>query len=278
MLSAVFDEDIGMQSINVRWLLSVVGNWLIIALSMLAAAASQHWAVYLIAIFVIGTRQHAVGILGHDGAHWHVSQVKWLNDAMTSLLCLWPMGIGLHGYRKFHFTHHRTVGTEDDPELVHRRRFSDKWHTNTNKLKLFITDLIGFGWREVLFILKVARPQHPIDVIGPVLTIGFLVALLLWLGYGQLVVLWYVALYTSFWAVFRLRAYTEHVGTESTHRLEKPSLWRRWIYLPANTWLHWEHHRWPAVPTWRLQKQNEKTPDLSGLAAERPSPLSDSSA
>ena len=41
---------------------------------------------------------------------------------------------------------------------------------------------------------------------------------------------------------------SEHVGTEWTHRLGKPPLWQRLVYLPANTWLHWEHHKWPGVP------------------------------
>lgn len=248
-----------MHNINIRWLMNVTGNWLIIAITFIAASVSHHWAAYLLAVFVIGTRQHAIAILGHDGAHWHASSVKWLNDSLACLLCLWPLGIGVHGYRKFHFSHHRTLGSEEDPELIHKRRFSDKWQPGNSKLKLFITDLIGFGWREVLFVFKIAWPQRPIDVMGPVFVIGTALGFLIWSGNAQLVLVWFAALYTSFWAVFRLRAYTEHVGTDTTHRLGQPTLWRRWVYLPANTWLHWEHHRWPAVPSWRLKKQGQKS-------------------
>jgi fatty acid desaturase len=62
-----------------------------------------------------------------------------------------------------------------------------------------------------------------------------------------------VALGTSFGAVFRLRVWTEHVGTADVHRISA-RLFYQLIFLPHNTWCHFEHHRFPSVPFWNLPK------------------------
>ena len=56
---------------------------------------------------------------------------------------------------------------------------------------------------------------------------------------------------TTFWAVFRLRVYMEHVGTDETHRVHL-SLFQRALFAPHNIWIHWEHHTHPSVPYWAL--------------------------
>jgi hypothetical protein len=88
-----------------------------------------------------------------------------------------------------------------------------------------------------------------------------------WLGPGVFMVLfgtmtyfqpifllWYVAIYTSFRLIFRLRVYTEHLGTDGTLPTVVPPLWKRWIYLPNNTWCHAEHHENPNTPFSKLKK------------------------
>ena len=63
----------------------------------------------------------------------------------------------------------------------------------------------------------------------------------------------------------RLRLYFDLIGSkryvlgsEWTHRLELPPLWERLLYLPANTWLHWEHHTWPSVPLRRFKQAPQR--------------------
>ena len=256
--------------VNFRWFGALILNWLTIAVFLVAAAMLDTLLFYIIAVFVIGTRQHAIAILAHDGAHRHASRLPWLNDGATCLLGFWPLGIGIHGYRKFHFAPHQNLGHEGDPELTHKRRFSDKWQPGTNPIRLFISDLMGFAWREVLFAIALMRPTRAVDIIGPVCLIGGAIILAVSGGVSQLIFVWYAALYTSFWAVFRLRAYTEHVGTTGTHHLAEPAWWQKLIYLPANTWLHWEHHKWPGVPSWRLAIKARKQ---HGNAAASHDPL-----
>ena len=240
------------DAVNLRWFGTMFVNWTTIVVCMMIAALFDQMFIYALAVFVIGTRQHAIAILAHDGAHRHASRFRWLNDGATCLFGFWPLGIGLHGYRKFHFAHHQHLGHDGDPELRHKRRFADKWQPDASPLRLFLTDILGFAWREVMFAISLMRPARAIDIVGPVALIGSMVLLAVLGGVAELIIVWYLALYTSFWAVFRMRAYTEHVGTSGTHRLAEPAWWKKLIYLPANTWLHWEHHKWPGIPSWQL--------------------------
>jgi len=115
-----------------RWLSAASMDYAVIALAMAGAyyafeyvqanqfAATADFfalAAIVFSVFVIGTRQHAILILAHDGGHGQASANRKLNDLVTNLFSLWPFGLGVSGYRKFHFAHHRYMGTELDPEL-----------------------------------------------------------------------------------------------------------------------------------------------------------------
>jgi len=240
---------------GLNWSISVVVNWLAIAATIFLAYQFNNIAVYALAVLIVGTRQHALAVLAHDGAHLHVTGNRWLNDAVTSFFCFWPLGVGLHGWRKFHFDHHRFVGTTADPELGIKNKYPKNWSPETNQRRQFFADLLGFSVLESTMLIRLAKPVRIIDVLGPAATIvaGWVVVLY-WVDWRALAI-WHVASGTSFWAVFRLRAFTEHVGTTSTHRLSEPPLWKKLLYLPENTWLHWEHHKWPAVPARQLKQR-----------------------
>ena len=54
----------------IRWVLSCLFNWLIIGFSFYCVSYFQNiWSV-IFAIIVIGNRQHAIALLGHEGAHF----------------------------------------------------------------------------------------------------------------------------------------------------------------------------------------------------------------
>ena len=246
--------------LNCAWITAIGANWLVIVLSIASAWYWNHILGYALAVFVIGTRQHALAVLGHDGTHFHVSRNKWLNDFITNLLVAWPLAFSSSGYRRWHLVHHRTVGTDADPELMMYRMFGKKWSPDASRLKLFVTDLIGLGafellvlWHDLMQWRSAAPTRRRIEetfglILWPLVAVGLPAVLWGWQTAAAISALWYGSLFTSFFAVYRLRCYSEHVGSEWTHRLSKPPLWERLVYLPANTWLHWEHHKWPGVP------------------------------
>ena len=242
-----------------RWLSAVLVDWIILALTMAGALAMRSIPGYVAALFIVGNRQHALGILGHDGAHRLACRNRRLNDVLTSALCLWPLITGLEAYRKFHFEHHRKVGEPTDPEIPLRDRASGRYDLPIGPRRFvtqFVKDVFGAGSDEVIALVLYLKGVTVWDRLGPVLLWAIVGGGLVWAGAWQAVALWFVALFTTFWAYFRLRVFTEHLGIEGTHRLSL-TWWQAMIIAPHNTWHHYEHHRWPAIPCDRLPLARE---------------------
>ena len=217
--------------------------------------------VWAIVIILLGSRQHALGVLGHDSAHFAASSSRKINDLSAELLCFWPLLTGLGDFRRFHLNHHRYFDTEKDPELL----FKDSWSkpqwtlpmSRSRILSLFFLDLLGFGILEVFKAYWLLGKTSLRSWIGPLVWWAAIGALLYESGFGITIVVWFIALLTSFWGFFRLRTWTEHVGSDSTHRV-RVNWWQRMLITPHCSWSHYEHHNYPSVPFWRRHELREE--------------------
>jgi fatty acid desaturase len=230
----------------------------------------QHWLLYVPAVLVLGSRQHAIGILGHDGAHGLISRNKRLNRILSEM-CTWPLLVNVHdGYKEWHMDHHRHLGTARDPEHYGYRRLPAYVLpvSRARVVRLFILDLFGLGLHEVLMFVRVVFPRHAVNFIGPILLWLSAFGVAYWFDMLWVPVLWLVALITGFWAVFRVRTWAEHVGKtagpgkEASHRYHIGAL-GRFLFFPHNVWYHYEHHVYASVPFFNLPKLRE-------LLRERP--------
>jgi fatty acid desaturase len=236
-------------------------DWSIVVAAYWAAARAHHWLAYGIAILIIGTRQHALGILAHDGAHGLISRNRMVNRLLTELGA-WPLFVNVHGgYKEWHWEHHRELGTNADSELFGFRRLPAYQApvSLARVIALFCTALLGLGLHELIMFVVLVRPR---GFMNWLLLSGFWVAVFgiaWWLGVLWVPLMWIVALCTSFWAVFRVRTFGEHVGTlagpgqEASHRHEV-GLLGRFFFFPHNVWYHYEHHLYAAVPFFNLPK------------------------
>ena len=168
-----------------KWLLRALLDWVIIMLCFRAA----HWSLFesphlilsivtlIPLLIVIAARQHALGILAHDGAHGLICRNRVLNDLLASVLCEWPLMSNLSGYRAFHFKHHRTVGTPDDPELIHKNNnwrilnipVLGQWPVPIQpwKFVLFVAgDFFGAAIPHLCMAARLTRARARKDVIG----------------------------------------------------------------------------------------------------------------
>lgn len=257
------------------WLWRVLADWFIIALCFTAShsifVSTLPIGVKICAVFpliiVIGARQHALAILGHDGAHRLITRHPLLNDLLTRLLCVYPLGMNLGGYRNFHFSHHRTVGTPADPELIHKNhRYRllgipvwAQWSAPTRIWQLCLSvlgDFLGGSIPHLGMAMYLTRKSSLIEKVAPIFFIGGVTLLCFWLKALWIVGLWFGCLVTSYWAMFRLRIWTEHVGTRHT-QLVTANFWQRFLFLPHNTDHHFEHHGHPTAPFWALPKIRE---------------------
>jgi fatty acid desaturase len=251
-----------------RWLADVVLDWSLIV----AVFVGFYWLdtpVWLVpfAAFLIGSRQHALAVLGHEGAHFLIVRSRTVNDLLSQSLVSWPLLICIeHGYRPWHFDHHRDLGTEDDPELSYRLAPVYQGQVTWWRIGLlFCGDILGLGSLNGIRFLKVIFPsKHKSAFIIPAVIwilaiVGFTLSGLWWVP-----ALWAWSMFSGFFAIFRVRTFTEHVGVppagkETSHRF-CPGVIVRFFFLPHNTWCHYEHHKWPQVPYYYLPRLREIDP------------------
>ncbi len=274
-ISSLATADLRVWSERVfhKWLLPAVCEWFAIILLFAVGFMIDHFLIWALVTVLLGSRQHGIGVLGHDGAHFTASENRRVNDLASELLCFWPLITGLSDFRRFHFNHHRYFGTDKDPELLFKNRWSTaQWAlpmTRARIITYFLLDLVGFGLLEVLKAYWLLGKTCRRSWLGPILWWCAVGTLLHVCGLAFAVVIWFIALGTSFWGFHRLRTWTEHVGTASTHCVQA-NWWQRILVTPHCSWSHYEHHAYPSVPFWRrheLRTQEAPTVGMGDLFA-----------
>lgn len=233
--------------ISLIWLRDTLVDWILIIIAMIIGC--KFWYLIPFSIFIIGNRQHGLALLGHDATHKLVSRNPRINYFLGNFLCYAPLGLPWNGYRKFHMSHHKWLGTTKDPELG--RKFKSgvvsKNATKKNIILQFFKDLLGLN---VMDLKKFNLNKTIEDEIG----IGFaqLFIILTFLIDWRIPLMWYAAIPTSLLACSRLRIWYEHVGTDQTHMI-KSTWWQRLLFLPHAAEYHHEHHTNPSVPYNKLK-------------------------
>jgi fatty acid desaturase len=238
-----------------RFTLAITADWVAVVAAFVLARRVDHVAAYVVATWFIGTRQHAIGVMGHEGTHRRLgSRTPRLDEALTQLFCMWPLLSDMHAYGDFHLSHHRNLNTVRDPEMKYRASGAPGWDVPRSQARFatqIVADLLGFGALEILRVMRFTVPATRQRAVGPALLTAAFVGACLWTGQVWVLVMWYAALFTGFAAVWRLRCWLEHMGSDDTHRVHIPFL-LAWLFAPHGIWLHWEHHRFPGVPFYNL--------------------------
>lgn len=244
-----------------RWGLHAAVDWAIIVLCFVLVRRIDSPLVYALAILPLGSRQQGLGALFHDAAHLLACRNRFLNDLVGNLLCAFPLGLTLGGYRRYHFAHHRFLGTPEDPENEHKRTLR-QWNLPAAPWRVvasFLSDLAGGGVPHLLAAGKLTRP---VSLLGGASLLAYWMVVLgvAWkLGALWVPILWITAIATVFWSGVRLRIWTEHLGSADTHRITVP-WWLAHFIMPHDIGLHWEHHRFPGVPFWNLKRLRARLP------------------
>lgn len=116
----------------------------------------------------------------------------------------------------------------------------------------FVGDLLGGGLPHLVAAGKLTRPVSVVEALGMLAYWAAIVGVCHALGVVWIPILWVLSIATVFWAGGRLRIWTEHLGTSSTHRVFVPE-WFEQLIMPHDIGLHWEHHRHLSVPFYKLR-------------------------
>jgi fatty acid desaturase len=271
---SVLRPAITVTHIALEWLFILGSIWL----------CTRFWnpLVYLLAVLWIGGRQHALGVLMHEGAHYRIFRNKRLNDWVSDIFLAWPILITTASYRANHWQHHRFTNTGKDPDC-HRKLFEmnrEDWEFPTTRIKLsvlFLKDLTAvsaFSILRSLFFLSKRDAQlkktssTTVPAWARVSFYVILISLAIAFGFWkQLILLWIVPYLTVFNLLLHIRGIAEHFATDNDHPLNITRTiiagWLERMFFPKNINYHIEHHLYPSVPFYNL-------PELHKVLMEQP--------
>jgi fatty acid desaturase len=249
--------------------LAIARQWAVIVAAIGGAVAVHTWWAYVLAIVLVATRQHALLVLMHDGAHRLLARRQLVNDVVSDSLLAFPLFISTSLYRRHHFLHHRFLNSDADPDLLDARES----HARLRWLLIFLADASGMGlikqlrsgsnfsmfslvnggpelrravarWQLVLFALTWTAIGAAITVIH---------------GWTDFLLLWIVPMLTVLTMILHIRAVAEHAGcapvpTVTGTRTVIPGVLERLLFAPVNINYHLAHHLFPAVPATNLKR------------------------
>ena len=263
---------------GLRATLAILEDFAVIAVAV--AAALAYWPnplVLLPAIFIIGTRQHALFVIAHDAAHYLLYENRKLND-WAGRACATVQGLSMCTYRVIHRLHHNNLYGELDPDTALHGGYP---RGRLYLIKKLLKDLGGLtAWKTYAYFLGGAPAlntathvaMRPLDDTSPklraeaqhdrnVVIVFHIVLLGVMAAAGYLVqylVLWVLPLVTVVQAILRLRAIAEHGATTdfssplTAARTNVGPAWLRWLIFPHNVNYHIEHQLYASVPQHNL--------------------------
>ena len=261
-----------------RATLPILMDFAVIALA--AAVALAFWfslPITIIAVLIIGTRQHALFVIAHDAAHYLLFENRKVND-LAGRACATVQGLSMCTYRVIHRLHHNNLYGELDPDTALHGGYP---RGRAYLVKKLLKDLAGLtAWKTYAYFLGGAPALNtqtnvalrPLDDTSSKLkdearndrnfVIAFHVAALVffaWSGYlVQYLVLWILPLVTVVQAILRLRAIAEHGATTdfssplTAARTNVAPAWLAWLIFPHHVNYHIEHHLYASVPHYHL--------------------------
>ncbi len=267
------------QRSNLAGAFAVGWIWLAIIGCFVALALVPHPAVFVLAVLILGGRQHALAVAMHEGAHGTLFRTRWLDEVLVDWLCGRPVWSDVARYRAHHLTHHAHTGTERDPDLGLALAEPMSRGSLARKLLRDVTGLSGL--RRVVGLLAMDAELLHYDVGGsprrapfrswsyhlralarnlykPLLANLVILGVLAAVGHAWLYLAWVVAYLTVFSLVLRVRSLAEHACTERTDdqllntRTTRAGVLARLLFAPLHVNYHLEHHLLPTVPWWRL--------------------------
>jgi Fatty acid desaturase len=130
----------------------VVLEWVLVLVAVLLCEGFWSWPAYALVVVWIGARQHALLVLMHEAAHYHLLPSRRAGEWLSDLLCAWPLLLSTEGFRDVHFQHRRRPTTAEDPDSrmqlqEHEYRMPKNW---LGFALLFLRDVSGLGVLRLL--------------------------------------------------------------------------------------------------------------------------------
>jgi fatty acid desaturase len=251
-----------------RALARIAIEWSMIITTILIAHRLANPFLYVIAVIVIGARQHALLLLMHEATHWRMFNHKDLNDWVCEPLVTWPVLTSLRAFRYTHLAHHKNLNLSTDPDLLKKQEDPDWqfplpiWRIVWSVAKQFT----GLGLWYVARIVRYVNANTAASGQTPryrLIRLAYYLATLTIMLYFHVFTLflayWVVPLLTCMIAFNKLRVLSEHPPIERATVYDVILSYRvraleRFLFAPLNCCYHIEHHSFPGVPFFNLPR------------------------
>lgn len=259
--------------------------WAQIVAAWTAAALWPVWWVVGPAIVVVGTREYALQVIGHDGIHRRLAAGRRRNDLLSDLLCMAPVGAITRINGRNHRLHHRLLAREGDPDRFKYDETAKESHLGTFVFLAGLSGLLRVLQNVFLQPLRAGGALEPkgerestgrsaqgyaardLALLGAwqgALVVG-LSAAVGWWGYP---LLWLLPVYAFTFCPNLARQFLEHAHSEpgaDRHRLKSfvSNPVERVLMAPCNMNHHAAHHLWPSIPYYRLPEADRRLRERS---------------
>ena len=103
---------------------SVATEWLAVAAAVALCEIVWHPLLYVAAVVWIGSRQHALFLLAHEGAHSTLHPDRRWNERIAELFCAWPILVPFRSYRRIHLVGAAGAGMSALGKLLHQSGYA----------------------------------------------------------------------------------------------------------------------------------------------------------
>lgn len=254
-----------------RALAAIAVEWLVIGLAIGAATTVDAWPVTVLAVILVGARQHALLVIAHDAAHYRLLPHRGLNDLVGNVFLAWPTFASVEAFRHFHGEHHRFLQREGDGNRAlwgtHDAHggLVPEWRYPKTPLGLALAVLrraafvTGAWWalRGLLGGFLFGTPPS-VRVLRIVLLVAVAAALTLGSAWPEFLLYWLLPYCTWHVGAQYVRLICEHSAVASDDpafadtRSTLPGPLAALLVLPRNIGYHQAHHWYPSVPSYRL--------------------------
>lgn len=234
--------------------------------------AHPAWYTLVLAFTLVSSRQQALLNCEHECVHRKFLPSRRWNDLVGTYLCAAPVGSPFGAARARHLSHHRLVGTAEDPDRdLHS---GDDKRTRSGLLRYFAGALLG-GYAGMVLMgpraphaaaatASARRDLASLVVSQAAIAAGLTVAFSWWVYPA----LWLAPLATVTALCHLVRSFVEHAITDAeteahANRLItiRSNLIERGLVSPYFMNYHAEHHLLPSVPAPRLSQVKERLTD-----------------
>ncbi len=230
-----------------RSVLAVVRDWSIIIAVAALSIVLDHWLVYLLAVWVIGVFQFALGeAMLHEASHHNLFKTQRLNY-FGELFYGLPFGQTVKQFQAEHMLHHTRLGSHED-HLVEECTELGIFKPGANMMWLwFFKPLLGIVGLYYLSTMTLKPWQE-----GRKIVLFWLVITGVFYAYDALMVLLMYWVIPFVWASNSFLYWSEiedHINTRTGTRSNLSPLFN---WLSHNNGYHYLHHRYPNIPWYNL--------------------------